>query len=262
MWIEYNSKYFRNVAITTDIQRQTITVLIQAASDYIEQVCHRVFLQQTFDKILPVLIDGTILIPNPPITEVHRLAFDIGEWVDLKNTAAQTANVSTTETGITLTDTTEGTKTTQTFLFADYPTLKNLTDEIDSLDDWTASVDSDYEDFPSADIVARESYYCANKTAHVRTWVDYEDRIVFTTTGIVEGFGAYRGNNCRVQYVGGFADIPEPLKLVLANLVIQSFEGKQIKQESIGHYSYTLEDGEKLPFNDKKVLAYYRDRMV
>jgi hypothetical protein len=262
MWIEHNSKYFRNVTVTTDAQRQTLTVLIGAASEYIEKVCNRVFPVGTHDEVFKVNQDGTIILDNPPVSEVHRLAFDIGEWVSISNTTAQTANVSVTDTGVKLTDTTGGTQTTQSLLFADYPTLENLVDEIESLTGWTASVETDYEDFPSSDLVAKESYFCAGQTAKLKTWEDYKDGIGFQESGILEGFSSYAGFKCRVVYVGGFDDVPEPIKLVCANLVIQSFEGKQIKQESIGHYSYTLEDGEKLSFADKKVLAYYRDRKV
>jgi hypothetical protein len=70
------------------------------------------------------------------------------------------------------------------------------------------------------------------------------------------------GTKVRAVWTGGFADVPEPVKQVAANLVCSAYQGPEgrIKTETLGTYSYTLADVDSLALNDKKVLAYYKDR--
>lgn len=266
-WIDYNSKYLKNLVVQTDSERQTVAVFIRAAIEYIEKFCGRTFGRDEFDEIHTVQ-DDCIILDNTPVVQVTRVAVDTGDWLTVQNTTAQIATLTTTSTGVRLRSVALGVATDTYLTYAAYPTFTTLSSAINALVDdddaslgWVASVESGYGDYPSSDLV-QSQFINAKEAATLKTWVDWEEDLSFDPdTGIIE---TNLSGNVRVSYLGGFDEVPEPLKLVCGNLVSIGFEGvgKQIKQETLGSYSYTIQDQDKLAISDMKILNLYKNRKV
>jgi hypothetical protein len=122
---------------------------------------------------------------------------------------------------------------------------------------------------PTTDIVA---FQYGNETGQTQilSWQPYNSLLapnIWPTTGfysmqydvssgILDWFFP-RGLRLLVNYTGGFDPVPESIMLVTSKLVL---EASRKKSETLGSYSYTLEDFENLANNDKRILGYYRER--
>ena len=81
-----------------------------------------------------------------------------------------------------------------------------------------------------------------------------------STTGLFsEGF-----QNILIDYTGGFDSVPEPVKLVAADFIIEMFDPSEkpqgIEKEKLGNYFYSKGTSyfQNLTFTTKKILDSYR----
>jgi len=78
-----------------------------------------------------------------------------------------------------------------------------------------------------------------------------------------EGF-----QNVLIDYTGGFVKIPEPVKLIAAQFIIEMFDPTEsvqgIEKEKLGNYFYSrgTKYFENLTFNQKLILESYRLRRI
>lgn len=88
----------------------------------------------------------------------------------------------------------------------------------------------------------------------------------FTSSGghlFPDGF-----RNVEITYNGGFAEVPQPIQMLTADFVIQSFDPTEsvegIEKEKIGDYFYAKGKNyiASLPFLKKQILNNYRVRRV
>ena len=95
------------------------------------------------------------------------------------------------------------------------------------------------------------------------TWETYTGSLYVSENGIIDA-GFPRGAKVKVTYVSGYSDVPEAIKQVAANLAKSSFSGSagRIKSENLGGYSYSLEDPEKMPMADRRILNMWKDRRI
>ena len=286
--LDYTSSYFRNLSISTDTDRQAVNLLIASAVEFVERVCNRHFKEAEYDKVFTVLQDGSVLLANPPISAISRLCAFSLVWATIANTSGSIpiANYSTTESGLQLIHYAAGVKVKATLAYSDYPTLGQLATAVAALGNgWSMSITSGKTDYPSTDLIAMQVGN-AKGGGNLSAWEDYTgtfaNMIYGPTAGIAfdrgisydtsyslepqAGFlrGFIRGSKVRAIYTGGWSDPPEPIKQVVASLVTSAFNGPEgrIKSETLGSYSYSLEDASKLPASDQRVLAYYKDRQI
>lgn len=290
--IDWSSPYLTTLKLQED-DAQHATALIAGATAWIEKFCNRSFAQQTFDKVVTVGQDQSVILPNPPIAYISRILTASQSWFRLQNTTATTASYGTSPTGINLFSMTAGVPTYTTLTWADYPSLGSLADAVNDVSGWTASVTSGFDDQASADLVHSQGGNCRTGAVVLTSWCDDARQVSFNPgTGIIEGWGGVNWNEpyplcfntvgaasffafygfaryqqIRVVYVGGFApqDMPEPIKQVCGNLVISAFQSPEGRAEQVtigGQYSYSLMDYDKLAVSDKKVLSFYRDRWI
>jgi hypothetical protein len=278
-WLDYSSKYFHSLTLT-DEDAETVQTLIDAACEYVEKYCNRRFQRGQWDKVYTVSQEGSIVLDNPPIVSIDRLCVASSGWLLVKNTSPTVTNASysTTGTSLKLGWYAAGVRGTAELRYSQYPTLGSLAAGVSAVGSgWSGTIVSSGKDlFPSVDIIGQQYGNATGTGNTVNNWVDYSGyfdqtmRLPLTEglywdwnieNGIVRAY-FIPGTKVRAVWTGGFADVPEPLKLATANLVCSAYTGPEgrIKTETLGAYSYTLESVDALAMSDKKTLAYYKDR--
>jgi hypothetical protein len=265
-WLDYQSAYFHSLNLTSG-QSETVQSLIDSAIEWVEKYCRRSFAKAEHEAIFTVLQDGSIVLDSPPIEHIARLCVASGGWLTVENTSATVSNAtySVSDTGLITNHWASGVRATNTLLFADYPTLTTLAAAIVAIGvGWSADITSGYTLYPSADLVSGQHGNAKTENT-IYSWDDYAGSLDTgdIANGILELY-LPRGYKVRATYTGGYIDVPEPIKLATANLVISAYQGAEgrIESESLGGYSYTLASVDSLPMNDIKTLAYYRDRRI
>lgn len=256
-WLKYSDHYFDGLDLSTQAAKQQLSTLISAACEFVEKTCDRAFASASHDDVFEVERDGTILLSDPPVTEISRIC-SAYSFFTIQNTTAQVASFHITDTAIKLNSITAGVAATSSITLASYATITLLAAAIEAVSGWSVTITSGYESFPTSDLVVQQ-YGEAVSSRSVYGWKNYSGSIHWNKEiGVLEGLPA--GDKVRVVYVAGFSDVPEPIKQVAANLATGVYEGEKIKSESLGQYSYTTEDLNALPGSDKQILALYRDR--
>lgn len=267
--ITHSSAYFKDVDLSTDDDRQALTLQIKAATDFVERYCNRHFEEDTYSEVYTALQDGCIVLNNPPCISVDRICYCNGGYLTLSNTTAYAPSYSTTETSIKIAHVTNGVRSTSELTYAAYKTLGTLATAIQAIGSgWVASVQTGKTSYPSSDIVALQ-FGGASASQILLYWEDYTGWVsgnVLPTRNYFQSYDAStgildwcfpRGIRIRVDYTGGYEVCPPAISQVIANLVL---EKNKMKSESLGSYSYTMQDVSALPMADQRVLAEYKDR--
>jgi len=243
---------------------------INSATEYIERYCNRNFAKADRSGVFTVRQDGSIILDSPPVETVNRICFSNGGFLIVKNTTQYSPTYSTSPTGIRITHVEGGLRIVQAFTYADCPTLESLATAINGYGHgWTATVTGNYGYMPTSDIVAFQ-FGKAGQTLLI--WQDYEFFLAPSiwptnnffaqqydvSSGILDWVFP-RGLRVRIDYTSGFDPVPAPIVEVAARLVL---EVNKKKSETLGNYTYTLDDLDKLPNSDRQILSRYKDRTV
>lgn len=255
-WLSYKDHYFDSIDTSTTAKRQELSTLIQSAVDFVERYCNRAFLSQEHDRIFTAERNGSIFLYSSPVTDIKRLCYEV-QFFTIQNTTAQVATYRVTDTALKLYSITSGVAADTSLTLANYTTVTALVAAVEALSGWTATASASYASYPAIDLMA---YQFGNATTaqSVSGWKDFGGWSHWNKEGQVDGLNS--NELIRVVYTAGYSDVPEPIKEATAHLAIDGFEGGKIKSESLGGYSYTMEDVGNLPKNDQAILGYYRDR--
>ena len=273
--LDHNSAYFKDVPINSDSDTEELILRINGACSFIERYCNRRFAKQNYSEVYTVRQDGSLVLNNCPITTINRICYSNGGWLNIGNTTAYSPAYSTGIGFLTLSQYVSGVQSSQTFQYATYPTLAQLASAINTYGHgWAASVTGTTStgfpasQLPTTDIVAFQNGTETNST-QILSWQPYNSLLApniwptrgyylqyDVSSGILDWYFP-RGMRLLVEYVGGFDPVPEAINLVAARMVN---EASRKKSETLGSYSYTLEDINSLPNSDRKLLGYYKDR--
>ena len=275
--LDHKSAFFKDLPITCSKDTEELILRINGACSFIERYCNRRFAKANYSEIQTVKQSGSIILDNAPVSSINRVAYSNGGWFNVANATAWSPNYSTGVGFITLSQYVSGVLTSQTFEYTDYPMISQLASAINVYGQgWNAWVTSGNtptgfpnDQLPSSDIVAYQNG-TANLYTSVLMWQPYESLLapaIWPTTeyyspsydvssGILDWFFP-RGIRLRLDYTGGFNPIPPEIEYVTARLVL---EASRKKSESLGDYSFSMEDISSLPNSDKRILGYYRNR--
>lgn len=276
--LDPTSSWFKDIPITCDADLEELTLRCKSACSFIERYCNRKFARQGYTAVYVVRQDGTIILDNPPITSIDRICYSNGGYLNLSNPTAYSPIYSTTLDEIKLTQVLAGVRSSQTFPFADHPTLADMATAINAYGNgWVATVTpgTDNNGFPltglpTFDLVAMQMATCRSP-ATVLQWTDYNSYLapaIWPTTdffvnddfasGVLSWFFP-RGLRLKLDFVGGFDPLPPAIVEVASRLVLGSSRKKSV---NLGQYSYTLEDIDTLPNSDRQILSRFKDRTV
>jgi hypothetical protein len=207
------------------------------------------------------------------------------------------ARVTVTSTGLTLTSVTSGVVTTVTVTFAANVTVIALQNAINTLGNGWAAQGTGYDQWPSVDIycpngisgsggpqastqgaltaagqnaeLKMHTYELAGFQLDVRRgWllraIPYTDPELLHPEDLIWPVGI---NNFRIQYMAGYATIPEDVQEACAELVATWFQqrGRDLslqEEETASTYRYRAETFDQLPRRIQALLRPYRYHRV
>ena len=277
-WLDPTSAWFKDVPINSDADLEELTLRCKSACSFVERHCNRKFARQGYSAVYVVRQDGTTILDNPPITSIDRICYSNGGFLNLANATAYSPIYQTTLTSLKLAQVNAGIRSSQGFDYTTYPTLALLAGAINSYGNgWEATITAGndpngfpFTNYPTSDLVALQMATC-HTAATVLQWIDYQSylapaiwptREYFARDDFASGVLTWffpRGLRLKLDYVGGFDPIPPAIIEVTSRLVLGSARKKSV---TLGQYSYTLEDLDKLPNSDKQILSRYKDREV
>lgn len=270
--------------ITLDRARQAIpaaepdadhilTPLVEAASAAIERYCNRSFASAAYDEYYDGDGGDTLMLEHFPVTEVTRVSATPETVLRITNTDTATnsrADVRVTDTGLVLTRVASGSSTSNTLLFATYPTIVSLAAAVDSLGGgWDATAGTGWGPWASADLIACGGRPCLDEEAGCELMSEE------VACSLVEGesgrvrlasFPGTGSRNIRVEYTAGFATVPDDVQLACATMVGNAYHALErdggLRSERLGDYSFTAESDAIFTAQAKRLLAPYRDYQV
>lgn len=228
----------------------TLSLLIAACSRTVERYCRRSFAQADYDELLTTNGGSEFLfVTNPPITSVAAVRSQRmpAVWITCTD-PCQAATVNIGADRLTLTKIKDGTTTPQDFLWTIYPTLGVLTAAVNTYGQgFSATCSPQFVGWQSADLrpeAGAQSARGIQATLNVYWW--YHGDYAFTpATGEIRIPGGTPAGyqSVRVQYRGGYADIPDDLQQAVCELIQNTLASAGanplMQSETLGAYSYT-----------------------
>ena len=251
-----------------------LAAMIDACSTMVENYCGRSFEQATYDELYTVAgVTSYLEVRNPPIIKVNGVRY--GQlpalYVQFNDPANvyQFANIEVSTTGVTLSSMLNAVPTTNTFLYSAYSTFSNLCTAINALGTpWQATLTGQFQGWQTSDMVRMGTFGARNQSVPLTVYwqwlsffeTNYEMGEIYLPGGAIPGYQDYR-----VQYLGGFADIPEDLQQAVAELVQLTFASRTanplMSSETLDKYSYTraaTTSFGQLSITSKKAIDSYR----
>lgn len=254
--------------------------VLDSCSTFVDTYCNRPpgsFVTTTLDELYDGTGDSLLHTRAAPIQSLSRVATISQPCLSIQNNDSSMgcrATVSVTSTGVTTVKIKSAVTTTNSYLFATYPTVSTLSAAIHaSGDNWTSFVQGGYGEWSSADIRATQGAFgCRVVTAYlyIHSWDIPAYRVREDIGEIFCPGGFWRGvDNYRIAGVYGYTDFPDDLAQALAELVAQCFYIREVnsnlQSESIGASSYsrfTLKAFEGLSDAARQTLNSYKRRIV
>ena len=267
----------RLLRITVDTHDDSLTELINAATDRIERLTNRLFAAEDFREYYSGSHENTIIVKNRPIIYIYRLAYGAGDALEVQYTgSAIRATVQVTDDSIWLYSVVAaGTETKTQIAFGTYPSVSTSVTQINTISDWTATTKNDGPSYELHRTGGRDA-----KTAAIRlTYPDTDDNVyrVNYDAGLIEfysdsdiqwtGSGRIRVpsgfQNVLVYYRGGYATIPDDIANIAADSVARAFQetahDRSIQSESIGDYSVSTGGAsDMIQFNEMELTRLRR----
>jgi hypothetical protein len=252
------------------------------------------FSEAAYDCQLPLLTTGEIHVPAWPISSVRNVYLN---WQSVLQVSAA-SNVTlpslfTTNTpgSLNLTSVVAGVYTTTPLTYASNPTLGQLVTAINNVSGWSATINSKYNSYPSADIIEGQNLQQNGVPLNVWDSTSVSQYTVDPRRGIIRigmpfSWFAYDWDTSsrmnplsppffqdrvRVVWTGGYNDSgnfpwPADLNYVIAELTGFYFDGKQgqVGMENFDNrYQYSLtDDKDRIPLKCKQILDAYRERWI
>lgn len=266
----------------------TLGTMISTCSDIIETYCNRKFAQANLTETF----DGTgteyYCVKNPPINSITQLRSGMLPAIYIQcndpGNQIQVATVTVGATGITLYKLYNNTiQTNQTFTYSSYPTFGSLVAPINALGNgWQATLCTQFEYWQTSDLYfsnvgevqlasegAGQGAYNARNISlglMVYWWgipyfqFDPTSGIVTSPQGFLPGW-----KNYRIDYSGGYAQIPQSIQYACACLVQLCYASLTanplMTSETLDKYSYTktaTQNLDNLPLAAKLALNQYK----
>lgn len=263
--------------------------IIPAACDFVDGYCNRAsggFAVQNYDELYNGSGDRILFLNNYPLQSINRLATAELPACLIHNTDSDMGTRATVQiigtwnnngfdsTGITLTYIKSAVTTTNTLLWANYPTVNDLVAAINAAgSNWTAIVQGGFGTWSSADLRATQGAFGARITS-TYLWIHWHELFNFRVnekTGeiySIEGFA--RGVfNWRVSYSAGYSTFPNDLTQAICELAAATYYSREINanttSETIGAFSYSQlaeKTFDGMSLLAKKTFQRYKSRKV
>lgn len=269
-YIEWDSAYLARLSLLAADQTR-VEAEIEAKSAAIDKYLGRFIVKAEYDQ---VFLNRTyeILLPAYPVDYVARVMTSKVDVATLTGSSA-VSTFGVSSTALKLVKIVNGARTTTSLSFASYPTLSQLAAAATAVSGWSMTVASDYQSYPSTDLVEGQTG-SAKHGAAISLWTDGSNYEVDARRGAVNLRGnwssawladsCYQPEQVRIVWTGGYDPIPTDLQQICADLVASDWDkskSRQLVSESLGEYSYTL-DVASLPLSSKTILSKYKDRLV
>jgi hypothetical protein len=270
----------------------TLATLIQAASAWVDKYTNRVlsiqniplydgttgaFNSNNYDELLNGTGENTIFVNAVPLISITRISTIVQPALFVRNNDQNTGSralVAVTTTGVTLTYIANAVTVTNNLAFATYTTINTLVAAINAVgNNWTAGVMGGFGTWSSSDLRPTQGAFGARiTTAYI--WIenyDYGQFVPNMWTGEIYSWQGFprSHNNIRIQYVAGYATIPDDLQQAIAEIVVATYLqvgiNPNLRSESLGGYSYTINDKktfDNLSILSKQTLQSYKRRPV
>jgi len=271
----------RYLRLTTSDDDRLLTELLDAATNRIEGFCQRVFVDKNYKQFVSGSGNGTLSLPNFPVTAVRRIGWE------RKNAMTVTASTSTDlrasvevqDNGIVLKRwDSDGEETQTTRTFATYLTTGLMATQITTISGWTATADEDV----LCDELMRQGGQNAKSSAQLyylkSTDADYR---VDEDSGRIDLLSAQsesqwfpfdpnavsfpRGSsNIFADYSAGYtqATVPVALQEIAWELVASAYHGGKhdptVASESLDGYSYSTRNAMELRDDQMRRMYQYR----
>ncbi len=205
----------------------------------------------SFDELLNGSGGPYIYLTNPPVVRIDSVR--TGQlpalYVQYPDPTNQTerATIDVTPTAVVLTKIYNNVTTTNTLLFATYPTFTTMAAAINAVSGWQATLPTQFALWRTSDMVDLLGSYNARNVS-VPLLVYWQGLSMFRVNPISGELytpgGFNRGyENYRVQYQGGYETIPEEIQQACAELVQLTYAALQanplMNSETLDKYSYT-----------------------
>lgn len=217
--------------------------------------CFRTFESTTYTNDL---YDGngmtSLFLDNWPITAISRIAITREDAIKIKNTSTDctTAYVGISSTAINLTVSGGDNEGTDEILFADYATMTDVVDQINTLSDegWSAELyHSDYGDIKSTELLETFAKYCGARANTTANWEYLEmagepivNFKVYKNRGEIYYSGSFPEGeqNIIISHTSGYTSTTMPEDLKKGILISIKFLFSQWKEERLGVTDFSL----------------------
>ena len=271
----------RYLRLTTSDDDRLLTELLDAATNRIEGFCQRVFIDKNYKQFVSGSGNGTLSLPNFPVTAIRRIGWERKNAMTVTNSSATDlrASVEVQDNGIVLKRwDSVGAETQTTITFADYLTTSLMATQISTIANWTATADETV----LCDELMRQGGQDATSSAQLyylnSTDADYR---VDEDSGRINLLSAQsesqwfpfdpnamsfpRGSsNIFVDYSAGYtqATVPVALQEIAWELVSSAYHGGKhdptVASESLDGYSYSTRNAMELRDDQMRRMYQYR----
>ena len=249
-------KLYMGITVSTD--DPLIGQLITRSTNAIQKFCARDFVVKVYREFYDGEGQTELTLRQFPLVSVSMLGVGRQDAFSIQNTSsdAYNAQVSITESDMTLQvqgGTNDG---TETLTLANYDTLTDLFTAITALNKgWSILEVSTLSIWAAAELLPTgKGLRCLNNYANPQIPEDpEEDFVTDTKAGILKYFGLFGTGfaNIIVRYSAGYAEIPGDLEQICIDLTKTYYEARNIdsmlKSETMGDYKY--ETGGPSSFN-------------
>jgi hypothetical protein len=237
------------MGITSSDDDTLIGQLITRSTNAIQIFCNRDFVDTTYREFYDGDGQSELTLHQFPVIAVTMLGVGRRDAFGIQNTStdAYHAQVSITESDMTLQvqgGTNDG---SETITLASYSTFTALFTAIVALDKgWTVTQDANLVQWSAIELLPTgKGLQCLTEIAYPEIPDEpVADFITDTKAGILKYFGRFnRGfENVVVRYTAGYVDIPGDLEQICIDLTKQYYDKRNIssnlKREKIGDYEY------------------------
>ena len=268
--------------MTTSDDDRLLTELLDAATNRIEEFCQRTFVSATYKQFISGSGEGTLSLPNFPVTAIRRLGWERKNAISVDASTATDlrATVEVQDNQIVLKRwDSVGAETETSIAFADYLTTALMATQITTITGWTATSD---ETVMCDELMRQGGQDALSASAQLyylkATDADYR---VDEDTGRVDLISAQsesqwypfdpnaisfpRGShNIFVDYTAGYAQASVPLALqeIAWELVATAYHGGKhdptVASESLDGYSYSTRNAMELRDDQMRRMYQYR----
>ena len=234
--------------------------LITRSTNAIQTFCNRDFVDTTYREFYDGDGQSELILHQFPVISVTMLGIGRRDAFGIQNTStdAYHAQVSITDSDMTLQVSGGDNAGTETLTLASYGTLTLLFAAITSLDKgWSITQDSNVVQWSAIELLPTgKGLQCLTDVAYPK--IPDEPASDFTTdtkAGLLKYFGRFNSGfeNVVVRYTAGYTDIPGDLEQICIDLTKAYYDNRNINQElsseKMGDYEYrTAGSGTNSPF--------------